>query len=203
METLQVRRFAITGMMITFTGGKLKSFAGGNLALGVLSHVLHPHPKISPLSLAAPLKGAVLLAPWVSFRTDWPSNNSNKNKDIITKTTGDSWSASYLGTAIKDEYNEPFERTDDQWWSRLQEIVGEIFVVGASDEVLLDSIQAMGKKLQVSIAVQSQDLYISILLPKVQFLSSFLRPYVGRKQLTLRYLFTGRTSENHSPYSSQ
>ena len=122
---------------------------GANLALGVLSHILHPHPELPPLSLSAPLKGGILLAPWASFRTDWPSVKENAQKDIVTAYIGDTWSASFLGTSIKDNYNEPI-RTDVKWWSDLQKIVEEIFIVGARDEILYDVIREMGKILDVS-----------------------------------------------------
>ncbi|KJZ71916.1 hypothetical protein HIM_08672 [Hirsutella minnesotensis 3608] len=39
--------------------------AGASLALGVLSHLAHPHPAIDELRLAKPLAGAVCMAPWV------------------------------------------------------------------------------------------------------------------------------------------
>ena len=132
-----------------------ESLLGGNLSLGVISHILHPHPKIPPLSLAAPLKGAILLCPWASFDTSWPSMESNKYKDVVTTTIGNRWSANYLGTSIKDEYNEAL-RADPKWWTDLQNTVDEIFVVAAKDEILIDSIQEMGKKLQVSIILGSE-----------------------------------------------
>lgn len=131
--------------------GQLTTSPGGNLALGVISHILHPHPKCPPLPLSAPLRGAILLAPWVSFRTDWPSVKANALKDIIEPSLGDLWSANFLGTSNRDEYNEPGERTDEQWWAGLQDAVAEIFVVGGQDEILVDSIREMGRKLKVSV----------------------------------------------------
>jgi len=131
--------------------GKLTTSSGGNLALSIISHILHPHPKCPPLPLSAPLRGAILLAPWVSFRTDLPSVKANAQKDIIQPSLGDRWSANFLGTSSKDEYNEPGERTDEQWWAGLQDAVAEIFIVGGQDEILVDSIREMGKKLKVSV----------------------------------------------------
>jgi len=130
---------------------KLITSPGGNLTLGVISHILHPHPKCSPLPLSAPLKGAILLAPWISFRTDWPSTKANAQKDIIQPSLGNLWSANFLGTSSKDEYNEPGERTDEQWWAGLPDAVAEIFIVGGQDEILVDSIREMEKKLKVSV----------------------------------------------------
>lgn len=131
--------------------GQLTTSPGGNLTLGVISHILHPHPKCPPLPLSAPLRGAILLAPWVSFRTDWPSVKANAQKDIIQPSLGDLWSANFLGTSSRDEYNEPGERTDEQWWAGLQDVVAEIFIVGGQDEILADSIREMERKLKVSV----------------------------------------------------
>ena len=128
--------------------------AGANLALGILSHILHPHPAMPPLNLSSPLKGLVLLGVWASFSTDYPSMKANAYKDSITPFLGDVWSANFLGKSAKDNYNEPI-RTDTQWWTGLEDLVAEIFVVGGADELLLDAIKEMGKKLEVSASISS------------------------------------------------
>lgn len=74
----------------------------------------------------------------------------NAQKDIVQPYIGDLWSTNFLGTSIKDEYNEPLERTGEKWWTGLQEAVAEIFVVGGSDEILVDPIRKMAKMLEVS-----------------------------------------------------
>ena len=156
-----------------WVNGALMRSSGANLNLGVLSHILHPHPKIPPLSLSTPLKGVILLSPWASFRTDWPSTEANGQKDIVTPYCGDLWSANFLGTSIKDNYNEPIQ-TDVKWWSGLQEIVGEIFVVGGRDEVLLDSILEMGKTLEVSTTTSSSVIPRSTILAILSHPAIFL-----------------------------
>lgn len=123
--------------------------AGANLTLGVLSHILHPHPTIPALKLSAPLKGAVLFAPWASFATDDPSMKANTKKDIITPFLLDIWSASFLGKSTRDNYNEPI-RTDVEWWRGLKDIVKEILVTGGTDELLIDSIKEMARKLEAA-----------------------------------------------------
>ncbi|KAL8826711.1 MAG: hypothetical protein Q9191_003636 [Dirinaria sp. TL-2023a] len=123
--------------------------AGGNLALGVFSHILHPHPTIPALKLSAPLKGAVIFAPWASFATDTPSFKANKNKDCLTAFLGETWSATFVGKAARDNYNEPI-RTDVEWWRGLKDVVKEIFVVGGADELLVDSIKEMARKLETA-----------------------------------------------------
>lgn len=61
--------------------------AGGNLVLGLMSHLLHPHPSIEPVALERPLRGAVLISPWGSFRCDTPAYHRHHYKDVLTATT--------------------------------------------------------------------------------------------------------------------
>src|SRR5271156_4305843 len=58
--------------------------AGGNLCLSILSHLSHPHPEVPEIKMEGKLKAVVAVAPWVSFKTDWPSMKRNAYKDLIT-----------------------------------------------------------------------------------------------------------------------
>ncbi|KAK4695550.1 hypothetical protein P7C71_g2233, partial [Lecanoromycetidae sp. Uapishka_2] len=122
--------------------------AGANLAIGVLSHLMHPHPEIEPLRLETNLGAAILLAPWASFRTDWPSTTYNANKDIVSARAGDKWSQSFLGGKEKDAYNEPLS-ADPGWWRGLDDVVRDIMVVGGGDEVLIDCIRELARQFEV------------------------------------------------------
>ncbi|USW48641.1 Putative alpha/beta hydrolase-3, lipase, GDXG serine active [Septoria linicola] len=54
--------------------------AGGNLTLGLLSHLLHPHPDISKIVLQEPLAAALLISAWIKFATtddSWKRNATN------------------------------------------------------------------------------------------------------------------------------
>lgn len=121
--------------------------AGANLTLGILSHILHPHPEITPLKLEQPLAAAILLAPWASFATDWPSNARNADKDIVSSYAGNSWSTAFLGGAPGDAYNEPLTAKPG-WWEGLDNAVNEILITGGSDEVLVDCIRELSKILE-------------------------------------------------------
>lgn len=123
--------------------------AGGNLTLSVLLHIAHPHPDIEPLDLGdenAKLGGAFLCAPWVSFRTDWPSGQTNKYKDVINAECGDRWSSAYLNGKQGDSWSEPFLAPVDWWKDFRAEHV--IFITG-TDELLYSAIEAFVKKFKV------------------------------------------------------
>ena len=125
--------------------------AGANLAIGVLSHMMHPHKEVTPLQLdgGAKLASAILLAAWCSFRTDWPSSRYNAKKDIVSPNAGNQWSESFLGGKEKDGYNEPLSASAG-WWDGLKDVVEEVFMAGGGDEILVDPIRELARQYKVS-----------------------------------------------------
>lgn len=70
------------------------------MALGLLSHILHPHPKIEDglrIKLSSPLAGAILTSPWVKFPTDDDSATRNAGSDFVHKAAADRWAGAFLG----------------------------------------------------------------------------------------------------------
>jgi acetyl esterase/lipase len=129
--------------------------AGANLVLSLLSHLSHPHPsttlRIPAITLSAPLRGAVLISPWVSFNTQTPSFLSNAYKDSLTPTALHSFSRSFLSHQPPDYYNEPLS-APESWWSDIP--IDELLIVAGEDEVLIDSIRAMDEKLRLALGDQ-------------------------------------------------
>ena len=124
--------------------------AGANLAIGVLSHMMHPHKEVTPLQLDgdAKLASAILLAAWCSFRTDWPSSQYNANKDLVSPNAGNQWSESFLGGREKDGYNEPLSAPEG-WWNGLKDVIEEILILGGGDEILIDPIKELARQYKV------------------------------------------------------
>ncbi|KAL9014488.1 MAG: hypothetical protein Q9173_000868 [Seirophora scorigena] len=119
--------------------------AGGNLILGLLSHLLHPHPSIPQLTLPSQLRGAALVSPWGDFSTRAPSFARSAANDSINGAILRKWSAYFLddGTPT-DNYNQPFLAPGD-WWHDLKAVVRGLLVTAGTDEVLLDGIQKFAK----------------------------------------------------------
>jgi acetyl esterase/lipase len=127
--------------------------AGGNLALSLLSHVMHPHPstnpQIPPLKVSGSFRGLVLVSPWVDFRTELPAYGSYR-KDCLHPLALQKWSSAFLGhpypfpREVLDEYNQPV-LADEGWWVDIP--VSSILIVGGRDEVLIDSIEEFGATL--------------------------------------------------------
>ncbi|KAK5048041.1 hypothetical protein LTR84_006231 [Exophiala bonariae] len=114
--------------------------AGGNMALAVLSHIAHPSPDLPPISLSAndKLKALVLIAPWTSFRLDFPSADRNKYKDIVSPYAGSTWSKDYMGGKETSPYAEALNAPDG-WWTDAR--VEQLLAVAGADELLVDPIK--------------------------------------------------------------
>lgn len=134
---------------------------------------MHPHPELANkihISMNEPLAGVVLISPWVKFAADDESVKRNAYSDMITPQAADRWSSQFLGqpcilfnrwpgqrantltgSSPLDMYNQPF-MADLSWFSGLDLRVNEILVWGGGKEVLVDSIEAIGKKLQEALS---------------------------------------------------
>lgn len=121
--------------------------AGGNLALALISHILHPHPDIpTKIELKEPFLAAVLISPWVDF-DHTPSWDRNAETDLLCKPVGALWSSAFIGNAPRDGYNQPV-KAPAGWFSKLDTVVSDLFIWGGSGEVLIDSINEMAKQLK-------------------------------------------------------
>lgn len=58
--------------------------AGGNLAIQLLSHLLHPYSKAETITLSEPLAGAFLVSPLVSLDTNTRSFQDGKPCDMLS-----------------------------------------------------------------------------------------------------------------------
>jgi acetyl esterase/lipase len=128
--------------------------AGGNMALAVLSHIKTPSPDLPPIILSEEdkLKALVLIAPWTSFRTDFPSAERNKYKDIVTEYAGSAWSKDYLAGKETSPYAEALLAPDD-WWKGAR--VEQLLAVAGADELLVDPINEWFAKYKVSVHCMS------------------------------------------------
>jgi acetyl esterase/lipase len=123
--------------------------AGGNLILGLLSHIAHPHPEITPLSLPTKIHGVLLISPWCSpTRTDAPAFKINAQRDLFDACTLSRWSAAFLGSDSPfagDFYSEPILAAPE-WWEPVADIVEEVLIWAGGNEVLVDGIVAFADK---------------------------------------------------------
>lgn len=133
--------------------------AGGNLALSLLSHILHPHPDVFAVKLERPLGGAVLLSPWVGFRTDYPSFSTNATLDMVAPLALRKWSAMFLnkanfpdpeadpGLILGDAWTEAC-RNPSSWWNGMHQVVSDVFIWWGGYEVFVDPLRELEKNLK-------------------------------------------------------
>ncbi|KAK4166923.1 Alpha/Beta hydrolase protein [Cladorrhinum sp. PSN259] len=121
--------------------------AGGNLAVQVLSHLLHPHPEAKKIDLDGPLAGAFLVSPWVSTRTDWPSFIRNGGIDMLSSATMVSGVRNLVegvdnyALEVKEGkawcFPTDFEEVEG-WYKGLDRVVKHVYVTAGAEEVFLD-----------------------------------------------------------------
>ncbi|EXL75852.1 hypothetical protein FOPG_09191 [Fusarium oxysporum f. sp. conglutinans race 2 54008] len=90
--------------------------AGGNLCLGLLRHLVKPHPSIPPLTETQGETGSVvatcLNSPWVNLQNNGESYRQNANQDCLDKGALDRWRKAYLDGKPLDEYANPIDCLD-------------------------------------------------------------------------------------------
>lgn len=120
--------------------------AGGAIALAIVSHFSHPSPDLPHMRLDGKLKAVVIMAPWVSFRTDWQSNKRNEFKDFINSIISNEWVALYKGDKPTNYYMEAAE-APASWWEG--NMVEQLLCTVGGDEILLDSISQWAGRYKV------------------------------------------------------
>lgn len=131
--------------------------AGAHLVLSLLSHVLHPHPDMLALKLERPLRGALLLSPWVSFATNWPSYTTNLTLDMLAPVSLRKSTAMFLGkTTTATLEADPGQVSGDawteaclnpsSWWEGMHQVVSDVFVWWGSHELLVDPLRELEEK---------------------------------------------------------
>lgn len=129
--------------------------AGGNLALSLLSHILHPHsnPAVPRVTLSEPFRAALLISPWVSFATDHPSYTRNAQSDTFDAVALDRWATAFLGSnkregiMMGDSYSEPL-LAESSWWSGASKVVNDVLIWAGGAELFVDGIKLFADKFE-------------------------------------------------------
>lgn len=123
--------------------------AGANMILGVLSHLMHPHPSIKPLKIAKPLRAALICSPVTVLNAKSGGFRTQEAQDPASAATISQWMSNYLGPNKPDAWNEPLSN-DPKWWSGLDRVVEEMLIAVASVEMMAEDTRACATKIQVS-----------------------------------------------------
>lgn len=142
--------------------------AGGNIALALLSHVLHPHAAVPVIKLQKPLGGALLYSPWAGFNTDYSSFTENFTMDMLSPPGLRRASAMFLGrTDLANSNADPGPVTGDawtdtcrnpaSWWHDLSRVVSDVFIVYGDSEILLGPIKDLERTMKKGWAESNGD----------------------------------------------
>ncbi|KAL6233234.1 hypothetical protein BDW75DRAFT_232132 [Aspergillus navahoensis] len=118
--------------------------AGGNLALALMSHILHPQPSVKPIELSGQLAGVSLMSPWVTFDTKSDSMRTNRGSDVLAIPALNKWAGIFKGDAVSDPYLEPLS-APEHWWQSFP--AQKVLVLAGADEIFVDDIQHFAKQL--------------------------------------------------------
>jgi acetyl esterase/lipase len=123
--------------------------AGGNLVAAIFSLLAGHAPNgVQTLSLSRPVKGAFLIAPWVSSDdTKFPEMHKLASFDIIDHKIAQYWNSTYRGQQENDVYTEA-ERAEASWWEPLKGKAGDVLILSGSHEVLRPAIDSFAKKFE-------------------------------------------------------
>lgn len=156
--------------------------AGANLTLGLLSHIAHPHPEISPLELSSKFRGALLISPWVSFNNSTPAHKINAERDMFDARPLSRWSAAFLGNSSPfagDFYNEPVLAAPS-WWEPVANVVDDVLIWVGDNEILKDSIEAFAKKFTLGFKAHG-GIVTTIVTPKAFHIEMIIERVFGYK----------------------
>ncbi|KAJ7624600.1 Alpha/Beta hydrolase protein [Roridomyces roridus] len=148
--------------------------AGGNLTMQLLSHILHPHPNVPPLTLVEPISAVHLLSPWVGLVGETASWDENASIDCTSKEWLVRIGREILskGFGEDDTYRAFAEacKADPTWFHGIEQLVSGSIVITAGDkECLRDDVLKFGEILErhhpkVEVVVQPRGLHDDMFL---------------------------------------
>lgn len=122
--------------------------AGGNIILGVLSHVMHPNPAIKPLKLSSPIRAALVSSPVTILNTKNGRFRTHESQDPASAETIRVWLNNLLESGQADSWNEPLNN-EVTWWSDLPSVVDEMLITVASNEMMAEDTCSLAAKIKV------------------------------------------------------
>jgi len=144
--------------------------AGGNLALQVISQMLHPHEGIPAIRPSAPIGGVLLMSPWVSLTADAKSMTELDGIDFMSKAVLQDLGGKILAgfPAGDNAFAQP-AKAPDSWFQGLDGVVQRVFVTVGESEVMRDDIIEVGNRLKkhhqnVEVVVQDGGVHDDMLL---------------------------------------
>ena len=122
--------------------------AGGNIAVQLLSHNLHPLDGVPLLSLPAPIRGIYLMSPWLLLSGGASGSRLvNDKTDVISSQT-----FAYCGRKVLADVPESSHiyleaaEAPDGWFAGVERLVDRVFITAGAQECLKDDISLFARK---------------------------------------------------------
>ncbi|KAJ7199782.1 Alpha/Beta hydrolase protein [Mycena pura] len=143
--------------------------AGGNLVVQVLSQMLHPLAGVPEIRLPGPLRGALLISPWVSLSGTSKSHRENDGRDIISRSSLTAMGAQILkDVPATDIAFIEAVRAPESWFDGVGRCVDRVMITAGGAEILRDDIIAFGEAFKrhhekTELVVQKGGLHVDVL----------------------------------------
>ncbi|KAJ7270930.1 Alpha/Beta hydrolase protein [Mycena rebaudengoi] len=122
---------------LQFTGDS----AGGNLLLQVLSQILHPRDAVPKIELSAPIRGALLVSPWVSLTGESKSHFEYDGIDFVSRDVLKDWGSIVLsGIPEADRAFGEAAKAPEWWFDGVDRLVDRVLITAGGAECLRDDI---------------------------------------------------------------
>ncbi|KAF8166296.1 Alpha/Beta hydrolase protein [Mycena galopus ATCC 62051] len=123
--------------------------AGGNLALQIVSQMLHPHADVPAIRPPVPIRGVCLISPWVSLTADSKSMTEFDGIDFMSKAVVEDVGTQILGgfSEADGAFAQP-AKAPDSWFQGVDEVVERVFITAGSAEIMRDDILQLGDRLK-------------------------------------------------------
>jgi acetyl esterase/lipase len=121
--------------------------AGGNLALVLAGHLLHPHPTVAALDLRSPFAGILLISPGIIYDpADIPMTHTT---DIFHPLTYKRmFELIPLDTRPGAWAGREAVRAPKGWWARLETLAPRVLLTSGEAEVLYVQLCEFGRRLE-------------------------------------------------------
>ncbi|KAJ7056139.1 Alpha/Beta hydrolase protein [Mycena amicta] len=150
-----------------FIGG---DSAGGNLAVQVVSQMLHPIDGLPDIRPSKPIGGLCLLSPWSSFTVDAKSYAEFEGIDTLPRQALATVGRELLAAYPKDHavFAEP-AKAPASWFAGIDVVVSRVLVTAGGRECMRDDIVQLGDLLKkqhanAEVVIQSGGLHDDMLL---------------------------------------
>ncbi|KAJ7852125.1 Alpha/Beta hydrolase protein [Mycena leptocephala] len=144
--------------------------AGGNLALQLVSQMIHPRDGLPNIRPSAPIRGLCLVSPWASLTADSKSCIEFDGIDTMTRDALRQAGAEILSGFSDDEnaFGEP-AKASALWFKGVDEVVERVLITAGATECMRDDIvqvsnQLKGHHQNVQLVVQNGGLHDDMFL---------------------------------------